>query len=136
MLEAGWSGPAAGGALRAGSARRPASFPRPVARRQARPRAARTTLEAVGSHDRSELSTHVPRSDSMSTPNLRRVPRRAAVEAVVETGRLEGHDFPVLLRPTVPGVALAEWAALNAETIENQVAEHGGVLLRGFDVES
>ena len=73
----------------------------------------------------------------MSTPNLRRAPRRAvAVESVVEVGRLDGHEFPPVLRPTMPGVELAEWAALNSETIETQVAEHGGVLLRGFEVAS
>jgi alpha-ketoglutarate-dependent taurine dioxygenase len=69
-------------------------------------------------------------------PNLRRAPRRAvAPDSVVDVGRL-GPDmpFPPVMRPNVAGVELTEWARLSSEAVEAQVREHGGVLLRGFDV--
>jgi alpha-ketoglutarate-dependent taurine dioxygenase len=71
-----------------------------------------------------------------NAPNLRRAQRRAVgPESVVEIDRLDADTpFPPVIRPQVAGVDLAEWAGLSSELIEAQVAEHGGVLLRGFDV--
>jgi alpha-ketoglutarate-dependent taurine dioxygenase len=69
-------------------------------------------------------------------PILRRTPRRAvATDSVVEVGRLsDAQQFPPVLRPSVPGVELGEWAKLSGETVHAQVREHGAALLRGFDV--
>ncbi|MFL5821485.1 MAG: TauD/TfdA family dioxygenase [Solirubrobacteraceae bacterium] len=68
-------------------------------------------------------------------PNLRRVPRQVvAPDSVVGVGRLTGLQFPPVMTPNVAGIELAEWASLNSEAVEGQVREHGGLLLRGFDV--
>jgi alpha-ketoglutarate-dependent taurine dioxygenase len=69
-------------------------------------------------------------------PNLRRAPRRAvAPDSVVDVGRLSpDRRFPPVMRPNLAGVELTEWARLSSQTVEAQVREHGGVLLRGFDV--
>ena len=69
-------------------------------------------------------------------PELRRRPRQAvASDAMVEESRL-GPDqpFPPVLSPRLAGVELTEWAQLNADAVDARVRDHGGVLLRGFDV--
>lgn len=71
-------------------------------------------------------------------PELRRRPRQAvASDSIVEEGCLSpDQPFPPVISPTLPGVEVTEWARLNAEMVEARVREHGGVLLRGFDVPS
>jgi alpha-ketoglutarate-dependent taurine dioxygenase len=57
--------------------------------------------------------------------------------AVVEqTFLAKFQEFPLVFKPTVPGVDLLQWAAANRELIENSVLSYGGVLFRGFDVPS
>lgn len=71
-------------------------------------------------------------------PELRRRPRQAvASDSIVDEARLApDRPFPPVLSPKVPGVELVEWARLNSEAVDTRVREHGGVLLRGFDVPS
>jgi len=45
-----------------------------------------------------------------------------------------GQTLPLIVEPSAPGVALAEWCAANRAWIEARILEHGGVLFRGFDV--
>jgi len=42
--------------------------------------------------------------------------------------------LPLLARPKGPGVDLIRWAHDNREWIDRRLAEHGGILFRGFDL--
>lgn len=47
-----------------------------------------------------------------------------------------GAALPLAVRPGVPGVDLIEWASGNREWIGERLGEHGGVLFRGFALDS
>ncbi|MGH3932482.1 MAG: TauD/TfdA family dioxygenase [Pseudonocardiaceae bacterium] len=49
---------------------------------------------------------------------------------------LSGHGLPLLLTPTLPGVRIAEWLAAQAGYVDELLARHGAVLLRGFGCRS
>ncbi|HSU82737.1 MAG TPA: TauD/TfdA family dioxygenase [Thermoanaerobaculia bacterium] len=59
-------------------------------------------------------------------------------EALVKTGLLlAGGDLPLLVEPAVPGgVNLASWAADHREMLDEKLLHHGGILFRGFNLES
>jgi len=42
--------------------------------------------------------------------------------------------LPLVLKPTIAGVNLAQWARTNQEFVEAQLLKHGGLLFRGFEV--
>lgn len=57
-------------------------------------------------------------------------------DARAQTGRLDGLPVaPVVIRPTEPGVVLADWAKENRTWLEHALHQAGAVLLRGFAVE-
>jgi alpha-ketoglutarate-dependent taurine dioxygenase len=60
----------------------------------------------------------------------------AAHDDRVETSRLEGYpEAPVVVTPTVPGVALADWAGENRPWIEAALHDAGAILFRGFGMD-
>jgi len=71
-------------------------------------------------------------------PRLGRVERRRVQIGGEGSLRVEppqeGRTIPVTLRNQAPGVKLLDWAGENRETVERALAEHGAVLLRGFEV--
>lgn len=67
--------------------------------------------------------------------------RRSAVtamgEELVRTGPLrEGTELPLLVQPAVEGVDLRAWAAAHRDWIEERLLRHGGLLFRGFAMDS
>lgn len=64
--------------------------------------------------------------------------KRRSVEvagaSMVETEPLTPSGLPLLVRPALEGVNVADWAAQNREIVEGHLIEHGGLLFRGFDV--
>lgn len=65
--------------------------------------------------------------------------RRRAVsvsaESLVEIGPLFATgSLPLLVKPRLPGVELASWAAANRAAIEEALLRHGGILFRGFAI--
>jgi len=46
----------------------------------------------------------------------------------------EGRDLPRLVEPAIPGVDLKAWAGGSRELIGRELAEHGGLLFRGFSL--
>jgi alpha-ketoglutarate-dependent taurine dioxygenase len=72
-------------------------------------------------------------------PTLHRRPvqlaagERVTLDALTPNGRL-----PLAVRPARPDleVSLEEWAAESRTVVEDRLAEHGGLLFRGFDVAS
>lgn len=48
----------------------------------------------------------------------------------------EGDHFPLVLTPTVGGVALADWIRSNRGHLESELIRHGAILFHGFDVSS
>lgn len=66
--------------------------------------------------------------------------RRKAVNVsettLVNSGPLrEGTKLPLLVQPAVADISLASWAATNAEWLETQLLEHGGLLFRNFKLD-
>jgi amino acid adenylation domain-containing protein len=56
---------------------------------------------------------------------------------VVERGSLApGSTLPLVIRPLVPDLDLADWAAANAAELEADLLRHGAVLFRGFGIDS
>ncbi|MFL5565783.1 MAG: TauD/TfdA family dioxygenase [Gemmatimonadaceae bacterium] len=54
---------------------------------------------------------------------------------LIEQSHLQPEQrLPLVLKPRVGGVNLADWATGNREFIETKLLEHGGLLFRGFDV--
>jgi alpha-ketoglutarate-dependent taurine dioxygenase len=67
--------------------------------------------------------------------------RRRAVNvsstSLVETGPLlPGSTLPLLVQPRLRGVDLPAWAAAQRATIEEDLLRHGGILFRGFGIDS
>jgi len=62
--------------------------------------------------------------------------RRKAVTLSGELATVEpfeqGRYFPVLIRPSKPGVNLQSWARENQSRIEDLLTRHGAILFRGF----
>jgi alpha-ketoglutarate-dependent taurine dioxygenase len=74
-------------------------------------------------------------SSSARFPAVRRKPVRLSTAAVVSTGYLaQAEGFPLVFKPTVEGVNLAEWAAANHAELEAHLLKHGALLFRGFAV--
>jgi alpha-ketoglutarate-dependent taurine dioxygenase len=62
---------------------------------------------------------------------------QAASRAVTERGQVEGcAALPLTYKALVPELDLARWYALHADQLEEELAEHGAILFRGFDVRS
>ena len=72
--------------------------------------------------------------DSLRTsPGLGAVRRRAVdLTELVETSLIDGNSLPLLVRPAVEGVSLAEWVAGNRQRVEEFFNRHGAILFRGF----
>lgn len=44
------------------------------------------------------------------------------------------HAFPLIIEPTADGLALADWAESNRESIESLLRKHGAILFRNFNL--
>lgn len=65
----------------------------------------------------------------------RRAVKRSA-EDLVTTGSVVEGRLPLLVEPAVDGVNLATWGAAHRDWILDRVLAHGGVLFRGFAVDT
>src|SRR5437762_1948156 len=70
----------------------------------------------------------IPRSPGLGSA------RRKAVDLtqLVETSVIDGNLLPLVVRPAVEGVDLAEWTATNRDQIDAWFDRHGAILFRGF----
>lgn len=60
-----------------------------------------------------------------------------SAEDLVEVSPLEhGRALPVLARPRVAGVNLAQWARVERAQIDSLLRQHGAILFRGFGIQS
>ena len=79
--------------------------------------------------------------ETVRSSNLRPGIRRKAVDlestSLVTVGLLEPEEnLPLVIRPAIGPVDLAEWARVNSETIEKYLLKHGTILFRGFGLDS
>jgi len=58
-------------------------------------------------------------------------------EALVKTSNLfPDGDLPLLVEPAIPGgLDLKSWAATHREMLQEKLAQHGGILFRGFNLQ-
>jgi len=61
---------------------------------------------------------------------------RVSSEELVKTDTLNDQGLPLVVRPAMQGVGLVDWAATNRDFIATALAKHGGILFRGFGVET
>jgi alpha-ketoglutarate-dependent taurine dioxygenase len=63
--------------------------------------------------------------------------RRKAVDVtkLVETSTIDGNPLPLIVRPAMEGVDLAEWAASHRDEVEAWFNVHGALLFRGFPLD-
>ncbi|HEV2891993.1 MAG TPA: TauD/TfdA family dioxygenase [Frankiaceae bacterium] len=74
-----------------------------------------------------------------SGPRFRKpaAPVRVSQAELVSTGHLEGLPaLPLVMRPLAGDVDVAGWAADSRDEIAGHLRRHGGILLRGFGVDS
>ena len=73
----------------------------------------------------------------MRPDNIRRKPLNLTRGGLVMVEPLEPEaQLPVVMRPSVEGVNLVNWAADSRELIRTCLLKHGGILFRGFNVSS
>src|SRR4051794_7169085 len=79
---------------------------------------------------------------SVSKPSLGKLgaiqPRKvmAGQSLVRESSLLSGQKFPMVLQPSAPGVDLLAWARESRGFIDRNLLERGGILFRGFGLQS
>ena len=63
--------------------------------------------------------------------------RRKSVDytQLVETSLVNGNSMPLVIRPAVDGVDLAEWTTTNRDQVDAYFDKHGAILFRGFGLE-
>lgn len=68
---------------------------------------------------------------------LQRKPLQLSQEELVTIGSLEdGGALPLVVSPRVDGVNLVSWAAAHRDWIDDLLTRHGGLLFRGFGIDS
>jgi alpha-ketoglutarate-dependent taurine dioxygenase len=79
-------------------------------------------------------------SGAANLKKLNLVPRKRvsmSMADLVREGRLlAAGDLPVVLEPAVEGVSLVDWVTESRERVDSLLRRHGGILFRGFGVES
>ncbi|MGB9177697.1 MAG: TauD/TfdA family dioxygenase [Pyrinomonadaceae bacterium] len=78
------------------------------------------------------------RKPSLNLPGrAQRKPFDLPLEELVRAGYLtSGEQLPLVLRPAVAELDLAEWARNNLAFIETELSRHGAILFRGFQLDS
>jgi amino acid adenylation domain-containing protein len=107
----------------------------------ARPDARLSELDAVladlGAKERTmekrELKSMGARTWKTIQPRAVSLPQTAVVERSTLT---PGSRLPLVIRPLVGELDLADWAAANAAEIESDLLRHGAILFRGFGIDT
>src|ERR1044071_2170893 len=75
-------------------------------------------------------------SDFSKFKNFRRKVVTLSQENLVRTGYLNpGSSFPLVIEPAVENVDAIFWTSNNRGMIEDELAKHGAILFRGFDLD-
>ena len=70
-------------------------------------------------------------------PEIKRKPLRISDGTLIKLSQLSpGQHLPLVVEPAGPGLDLAEWAAGQREFIQEKLLDHGGILFRGFSVDT
>src|SRR5437868_3439303 len=75
-----------------------------------------------------------------ATPKLRGAARKSvdldAFPEVTLSQLNPDSPLPLMVGPTVTAIEPAEWAAANRQLLESKLLKHGGILFRGFGINS
>ena len=76
------------------------------------------------------------RSSFSKFKNQKRQAVRLSQESLVTTGYLEeiGEGLPLVIRPNAENLNLVSWAESNRDFLDRELAKHGGILFRGFEI--
>ncbi|MFT0517014.1 amino acid adenylation domain-containing protein [Pseudomonas faucium] len=79
-----------------------------------------------------------PRKDKLGS-FLKRgatAPATQPASVVREQAMVPGQAFPLLVEPIDPGVSLTDWVLANRAEVERKLVSHGGLLFRGFGLQT
>ena len=69
--------------------------------------------------------------------NVQRRPINLLSDALVRTENMQpGQQLPLVVRPTLSDVDLADWGRNNQEFVSDKLSKHGALLFRGFPLKS
>jgi len=75
--------------------------------------------------------------ESMKPGAVRRKAIQLSPEGLINERLLHGESsLPLLVEPTLEGLSLPQWATTNRDFIRQRLQRHGGILFRGFNVNS
>lgn len=74
--------------------------------------------------------------EETSRLKLKSAKRKVVVELVSDKLLHAHRSLPLLIEPAVEGVNLPKWATNNRDFISNKLQDHGGILFRGFNLNS
>lgn len=78
-------------------------------------------------------------TENTQTGGIRGMRRRqVATTRLIETSFLPGHEeqMPLIVRPAVENVDLAEWCAANKEELDGYLDRYGAIVFKGFGLET
>ncbi|MFJ4396928.1 amino acid adenylation domain-containing protein [Pseudomonas sp. NPDC089396] len=80
----------------------------------------------------------LPRKDKLGSFLKRGAAAPAAKPAsgVREQAMVPGQAFPLLVEPVDPGISLTDWVVANRAEVERKLVSHGGLLFRGFGLQT
>ncbi|EJN39590.1 non-ribosomal peptide synthase, partial [Pseudomonas sp. GM84] len=80
----------------------------------------------------------LPRKDKLGSFLKRGAAAPAAKPASVvrEQALVPGQAFPLLVEPVDPGISLTDWVVANRAEVERKLVSHGGILFRGFGLQT
>ena len=73
---------------------------------------------------------------SRPLPTRKRRSRTLSTNSLIKTTLFNNNPLPLIVEPALPDVDLVAWADKNRTWINTQLYKHGGVLFRGFGIDS
>ncbi|BBH45218.1 non-ribosomal peptide synthetase [Pseudomonas sp. KU43P] len=77
-----------------------------------------------------------PRKDKLGSFLKRGAAAAKPASVVREQTMVPGQAFPLLVEPIDPGVSLTDWVVANRAEVERKLVSHGGILFRGFGLQT
>jgi alpha-ketoglutarate-dependent taurine dioxygenase len=107
----------------------------------AQPDARINALEIVAEAEKRERTMEKRERQELQIKKLRTAKRKAvdlSQASGIKMDYLKSGDssLPLLVQPEIGDIDLVEWAKINYEFVQTQLLRHGGILFRGFDINS
>lgn len=91
---------------------------------------------AVRDSGRAHTNKAIEGLEATSRLKLKSAKRKVVTELISDKLLHADRSLPLLIEPAVEGVNLPKWATNNRDFISNKLQHHGGILFRGFNLNS